>query len=65
MTVRLGKQYLEVGTMRLGKERSAGYVADVETDEIQETLTAPETAAPELAVSEPVAQERETAPTAG
>jgi|HubBroStandDraft_3_1064219.scaffolds.fasta_scaffold08597_5 hypothetical protein len=51
--------------MRLGKERSAGYVADVETDEIQETLTAPETAAPETVASEPVAQERETAPTAG
>lgn len=41
--------------MRLGKEQAAGYVADVETDEIPETaLTAPVAASePEPVISEP------------
>jgi hypothetical protein len=38
--------------MRLGKEQAAGYVADVETDETAETMTAPE-AAPAPAPREP------------
>jgi hypothetical protein len=56
--------------MRLGKERAAGYVADVETDEIPETLAAPELAAPdpvalEMVAPEPVTRGRETAATTG
>jgi hypothetical protein len=51
--------------MRLGKERAAGYVADVETDEIQETPAAPELVALEMVAPEPAARGRETAATTG
>ncbi|HWG01302.1 MAG TPA: hypothetical protein VG164_05575 [Trebonia sp.] len=45
--------------MRLGKEQAAGYVADVETDEIAEPLTAP------AAAPAPAQREPETVPTTG
>lgn len=55
--------------MRLGKKEAAGYVADTETDEIQDVRAAP-AAAPVPAASagtaaEPAAREPESAATTG
>ncbi|MGH3171354.1 MAG: hypothetical protein ACRDN0_36530 [Trebonia sp.] len=51
--------------MRLGKKESAGYVADIETDEVPDLAVAPAVASKLAPVAEPVAREPEKAATAG
>jgi hypothetical protein len=56
---------MEVRVMQLGKKEAAGYVADIETDEVPDAAAAP-AAASELAVTvESVTREPEKAAATG